>query len=423
MSGNAPFSLGVAKAVATPAKPLRLAGYANRTAAYESVREDIYVRVHYYAWGGRRLVFVYGDLLWWGSDFVAAAREALQNAHGLSVDEVFFFASHNHSGPGTSRNFLPVLETVDEAYLAALRATVVEAVGRARDDVEPVMLHRHDGWCDLNVYRRRMVDGTVAMLPNYREEADRRLTVLAHRRADGSVKALTVSYACHANVAGDNTLHPDYPGIALRLLDETHPGCVSLFLQGCAADLRPNCVVGRRFFAGSYDQAAVFATDFHDDCLAVLAAPGKKIVANPMVRRGRAVLLLDRAMEDDGVRRELVSEDEVQRQWAAAMLAKNNRAVETLDMAAIRFAPEWLLFVFSAEVVQVYAAYARELCPGAVAVSCADGMLGYIPVAAYLREGGYEADGSTRYFALAGRFRAETEELVRGAMRNLLLLQ
>lgn len=420
MMGETPFGLGVAKAAATPGRPLRLAGYANRTAAYESVREDICVRAHYYAWGGRRLAFVYGDLLWWGSDFVATAREALGEAHGLSADEVFFFASHNHSGPGTSRNFLPALETVDESYLADLRATVVDAVGRARDDVEPVTLSRHDGLCELNVYRRRLVDGVAAMLPNYGEEADRRLTVLAHRRTDGSVKALTVSYACHANVAGDNTLHPDYPGIALRLLDEAHPGSVSMFLQGCAADLRPNCVVGRRFFSGSYEQAALFAADFSGDCLAVLAGQGKTVAPDPVIRRGRVVLPLDRAMDDDGeVRRELVAEDPVQRQWAAAMLVKGNRAEEALDIAVVRFADDLSFFVFSAEVVQAYAAYARELCPGAVAVSCADGMLGYVPTASYLREGGYEPDGSTRYFALAGRFRGEVEDLVRGEMRRL----
>ena len=57
------MELGTAKRAITPPRPVRLAGYATRTTPFDSVLEDIYVRVHDYRCGSDRAVLVYGDLL------------------------------------------------------------------------------------------------------------------------------------------------------------------------------------------------------------------------------------------------------------------------------------------------------------------------------------------------------------------------
>ena len=109
------MELGTAKRAITPPRPVRLAGYATRTTPFDSVLEDIYVRVHDYRCGSDRAVLVYGDLLWWNSEFVAMARPRLAAALGVKEEQILFTASHNHSGPGTGGNFTPLLETVDAA--------------------------------------------------------------------------------------------------------------------------------------------------------------------------------------------------------------------------------------------------------------------------------------------------------------------
>lgn len=48
------MELGTAKRVITPPRPVRLAGYATRTTPFDSVLEDIYVRVHDYRCGSAR---------------------------------------------------------------------------------------------------------------------------------------------------------------------------------------------------------------------------------------------------------------------------------------------------------------------------------------------------------------------------------
>ena len=109
------MELGTAKRVITPPRPVRLAGYATRTTPFDSVLEDIYVRVHDYRCGSARAVLVYGGTLSVGgtSEFVAMARPCLAAALGVKEEQILFTASHNHSGPGTGGNFTPLLETVD----------------------------------------------------------------------------------------------------------------------------------------------------------------------------------------------------------------------------------------------------------------------------------------------------------------------
>ena len=46
-------------------------------------------------------------------------------------------------------------------------------------------------------------------------------------------------YSCHATCTDDGTIHGDYPGYAQAILEERHPGCVALFLNGCGADQNP----------------------------------------------------------------------------------------------------------------------------------------------------------------------------------------
>jgi len=47
-------------------------------------------------------------------------------------------------------------------------------------------------------------------------------------------------------------------------------------------------------------------------------------------------------------------------------------------------------------------------------------MIGYVPTAAQLAEGGYEPDGSTRYFLLPSGFSPVIERDVRQAFEHLI---
>lgn len=411
------MELGTARRAITPPKPVRLAGYATRTAPFDGVLEDICVRVHDYRCGADRAVLVYGDLLWWNTEFVSMARPRLAAALDVSEEQILFVASHNHSGPGTGGNFTPLLETVDSEYTEFLYGQVEAAARAAAQNAEPVTGTVHRGECALNVYRRVHTPDGIAMWPNYDMPADHHLTAVKFVRADGTVKGLLVHYPCHANLSNGNDVHPDYPGAALRMLDQAYPGSVGLFLQGCTADLRPNSVLGERFVPQSYEGVQNFARQFADRCEELLHTGGQALGDGVRVYRRTEQLPLDQTdlaekMEQAGIG------DEAHRQWASAIARKQCRNSETLEISRLCLG-ELSAFFFNAEVAQKYAAIAREAVPGAVSAGYCNGMIGYLATARQISHGGYEPEGSALYFALAGTYTPEIETRIAGGIRAL----
>ena len=209
----------------------------------------------------------------------------------------------------------------------------------------------HRGECALNVYRRVHTPDGIAMWPNYDMPADHHLTVVRLERADGTVKGVLVHYPCHANLANGNAVHPDYPGAALRMLDETFPGSVGVFLQGCTADLRPNSVLGERFVPQSYEGVQNFARQFAAHCEAAAAKrrrrAGRRRFSSPAPPEQ---LPLDQTGLEQSME-EAKSGDEAHRQWVAAITRKQCRDHETLEISRLDLGG-LTMFFFNAEVAQ-----------------------------------------------------------------------
>ncbi len=412
------LQLGTAKLCITPCIPVRLCGYASRSRCFDSVDEDIFARVAYFARGKARLCLFSADLIWWNSEFVERMRPALARALGIPAEAVLLTATHNHSGPGTGNTHTPLLESADAGYTELLAQRLLQAAREAADDLQPVSAKRFNGTCAMNVYRRVQTEAGVQMQPNYAVPADHTLTALGFYRADGSLKSAIFHYPCHANLSDGNTVQPDYPGIAMRLLEAENPGCTSLFLQGCTGDLRPNSVLGARFIPCDYPRVQRFAADFAACCAALLKTKGNPLDGALAVYGMQLRLPLVQRFTLADVREMQGSPDEAHRQWACRVLEKELRPYETLALTRVQLAGVPLYF-FGAEVVQSYAEFARGLAPGALCAGYTNGMIGYLADAAQIAAGGYEPEGSALYFALAGTYPPAIEALIQGALRTL----
>ncbi|MEG1698314.1 MAG: alkaline ceramidase [Oscillospiraceae bacterium] len=413
--------LGASKLKITPQTPLRLCGYAFRSTAYDKVCEDIYLRVHIQKANGQKLVFIYADFLWWNFDFVKKARIMLKKEFGFSEEQVFFVASHNHSGPPTGSCFLSALEIADEGYSLFLMEQIKRGVALAMADMEQVAAYRYDGICDINVFRRKKTGDEIKMLPNTEIAADKSLTLLRYEKANGEIKAITAHYSCHANVANSNELQPDYAGIALGMLDE-HYGGVSMFLQGCTADLRPaNIDENGRFASGDYNMAKQFADVFYKACVATFKKTAILINEAADIKHVQIKLPLQNLKSENDLEKMLSSGSDMDREWAQKVLEKQNRNYETLDIGSISYGEGLLILTFNAEVSQGYAQFARNICPQSICVGYTNGMIGYLCSKAQINEGGYEPCGSAKYFALAGTFAPECEEKVFSGMGSAII--
>lgn len=412
------LKLGTAKLVINPQVPVRMAGYATRTGPYEEVWHDIHTRIYSLRQGDTQVLLVYADILWWNSVFVARYRPQLSAALGISEEQVLFVASHNHSGPGTGDNFTPLLETVDPDYTARLYSLVLQGARAAVENEEPVTVTLHKGSCQLNVYRRVMTENGIAMWPNSHVPADDHLTVLRFARQDGSPKGLLLHYPCHANLSNGNALHPDYPGVAMDLLDEENPGCTAMFLQGCTGDLRPNSVLGELFVPQSFEGVKQFAGQFKNHCQRVLTAAGEPVEGKLRMKRLEVMLPVDPS-KNAQKKAAAAGGDVPSQQWVEACAKKRFRSYETLELSLLELGG-FSMFFFNAEVSQHYAAFARSLRPDAIASGYTNGMIGYLANAQQIGEGGYEPEGSALYFAVAGTYPVSTQETIEKGLLALI---
>ena len=412
--------LGTAKVCITPPIGTWMAGYGFRTKPCESISEDIYIRVHAHRTEEKTVVYIYGDLAEWDNLVVVSLRATLLETYGLAGDDLVFLASHTHCGPVVGHDSLLCnKDTEDTAYTAFVEASAVKAVGEALANMVPVTMTRYNGESYLNVFRRIYENGDIVMQPNYAIAADRHLTVLVLRDEAGTVRGIMAHYPCHANMCKGYSIHGDYPGSALRMLDELYPDSVALFLQGCTGDLRPNVVCGDMFIAATYEQMVDAAKRFVEDCQRAMSGHGFEVEGRLSNVTVKAELPLENVKTNEELEELVANGPAFEASWAAKVLERGNHDHEILELGLVRYGKGLSIYTLNGEVVQSYAAYARVLDPDAISAAYSNGMVGYFPNASEIVEGGYEPVLSAPYFGLAGTYSMEIDRVIRRAMEQL----
>lgn len=406
---------GFAVADITPEWPVWLAGFAVRTAPSDGVAHPLHVRVALLETGGdrddpARLLVVAADLLNWDPDLLPGLRERLSGLAAVPPERILFAASHTHSAPQTTRWQAPSLGRVDERYVRLLADRVAAAVTAAAGRLQPVTLTRGAGRHDLGTYRRAVYRGVVTDGPNPAGPRDPELTALGFWRADGGLAGSIVHYTCHPVISAEQQVSGDFTGAAMTLLDGANGG-VNLYLQGCCGDINP----GRLGATGlaEVDRQARILADLVGE---VLAGSPAELVPGPLAARWRRrELPFDHAPTAAEIRTASESAG-VLGEWGRAFTAHPERVASsaTFRVQRLDLAPGCALLAMNGEVTVGYGLAIRDASDGRVLpVGYSNGMIGYLPSAEQIREGGYEPDTSTRYYLLPGRYSPRIEGLIR----------
>jgi hypothetical protein len=255
-----------AKSDITPSESRELWGYSDRSGPSRGIRDPLMAKVLLLDDGRNRLALVTLDL---GRTFGAASMDRVRQRvrHSAQVSQVFFFASHTHSGP--------VIEDRDPedkppAWEVRALDRIGEAIERAAARLQPARLGVGEGSTFIG-HNRRLIqpDGSVKML--WRNAArvathplDPRVALLRVDDRDGKVIAVLVNYACHPVVFGpDNLMYSaDYPSAMAEVVEGAFgKDSVCLFLQGAAGDINP-----------FYDKMRI-----EEDAVALMKETGRKL--------------------------------------------------------------------------------------------------------------------------------------------------
>ncbi|MFA6543634.1 MAG: neutral/alkaline non-lysosomal ceramidase N-terminal domain-containing protein, partial [Limisphaerales bacterium] len=241
-------AVGVARVDITPDYPIRLTGYGDRREESTGVAQRLFAKA--LAFGSDSdgpAVLVTVD----NCGVPGAVRDEVARRLAVKTrvqSERFAVCStHNHSAP-MLLGFAPNIFAADlpaeqqaavERYTRELTEKIEQAALAALADRRPARLAWGVGRVGFAANRRLMKDGkAVGMGDNLSAPVDHDLPVLRVTDADGKVRAILTSYACHCTTLTGKfkQMHGDWAGCAQEVLERDFPGAVALVAAGCGAD-------------------------------------------------------------------------------------------------------------------------------------------------------------------------------------------
>jgi hypothetical protein len=182
------------------------------------------------------------------------ARIAKSAGGSVLADRIVLACSHTHSGP-ESVALTDLHETSQyKAWLTSITDRIGRAIHSAFAAARPCHLeHGVTAVSGLGIYRRiRTTQGILLSHPPPPDDivisragpVDDSVNVLIARGADdNTVRAMMVNATCHpVYEMCIPRVSADFPGVLADTLEEAHPGCVALFLNGAAGNINPTAV-------------------------------------------------------------------------------------------------------------------------------------------------------------------------------------
>jgi len=240
----AEFRAAAAKTDVTPADSQQLWGYFDRKGPSTGKLDPLMAKILVVEAGEERIAIVTLDL---GRTFGPPSMQQVRDrvAQSADVDQVFFSASHTHSGPVIEDDYG---ENGTPRWEQAALENITSAIEGAATRLEPAQIGTGYGETYIGHNRRYVQpDGKVKMLWRNASKiptqpVDPRVGVIRIDDADGQAIAVLVNYSCHPVVLGPDNLEysADWSGAMQHHVEsQMEGGPVCLFLQGGAGDINP----------------------------------------------------------------------------------------------------------------------------------------------------------------------------------------
>ncbi|MDN4074420.1 neutral/alkaline non-lysosomal ceramidase N-terminal domain-containing protein [Fictibacillus terranigra] len=420
--------LGTSKQEITPFQPVYLAGFSHRKEPFTEIKSKLYVRVFCFLDETNKnpSLLITADLIWWGSDLVSKLEKKIIEQFSIPAESIIFHATHNHSGPQTSKLFTSYLGRYSDSYIAFLEKQLLSAIEAAKQNAEEVTVQRASSTADIGVNRRKAVNGKIIMAPNPDGLVDNEVILVRFETLQQKTKALLIHYACHPTTTGNNYVSSEFPGTVLEEVEKRiGNGCIAGYLQGCCGDIRPALIKGNAFYRGEEEDVERLGKRLASNVLNCFNENHWKEVATSKLQTSTKVLHLNfehlpsREFYDPSA----FPEDLLMKEWCTIMNERFSafEAGVPLKLHLMTFGEELSFLSMNAEMVTQYGLKLKEKYGGRIIpLPYSNGMIGYVPTAGQLSEGGYEANDSIYYFALPSPFSSSIENSINNAIDKLI---
>ena len=419
---------GAAKVDITPDYPVRLSGYGGRRTEFEGVEQRIFAKaLALRAGDGPFAVVLTVDNCGVPGHVRDEVARRLKAKAGVPDERIAVCSSHTHSAPMLGG----VLSTLFSADVPDDHADRIARYTRETTDkleqvalsaiasAKPCDLAWANGEVSFAMNRRFPTPTGFANKPNPDCPTDHALPVLRVTAADGKIIAVLTGYACHCTTTGFNRIHGDWAGCAQEEIEKAFPGAIALTALGCAGDQNPNP-------RGTYELAIQHGKS--------LAAETARVVKGAMHLLPPALdcRMKRFALPFDTLPTRAEFEKRVAAKGSNAYHAK--KQLERFDrgeklatelpysVQAWTFGKDLAIIFLPGEVVVDYSLRLKRDFDGARlwVNAYSNDVPCYIPSRRVWEEGGYEAAGAMLYYDRPTRLAPQVEELIIGAVRDIL---
>jgi neutral ceramidase len=411
------WKAGVAKVIITPQESVWQAGYASRTHASEGKLHDLWAKaLALEDEDGKKCVLVTTDMLGFPKAMSDRIRTQLNQLFSLSKAQIILNSSHTHSGPvlDDALHDIYPLDATEEAKIARysrqLEAQIITLVGQAIKDLEPVDLFAQNGVTRFQVNRRNNKETSLREQTELKGPNDYAVPVIKAVTANGKLKAIAFGYACHPTVLDIYQFSGDYPGFAQIELENAHPGVTALFFQGAAGDQNP---LPRRTIslARQYGKELAAAVD------RVLEEPMRPLPPQLQTAYSEIQLPFSAPPTEAELIKTQGETIPYLKRWATRMLTEMKQGKRFITSYSYPLQVWKLgdqpLFSFGGELVIEYAIECKTRFGYDIFVmGYSNDVMGYIPSATILKEGGYEGASSQMVYGLPSVWDASVPNLI-----------
>lgn len=242
---------GFGRADITPRVGVELCGFGPFRHRYSTaVRDRLWARAMAVRQGDETVIVIACDLIGVTGALTAEVRRRISEATGVDGSAVMISCTHTHSGPAVRRGLTGWGEP-DEPYLETLPARLARAGTDAVANLAEASFRHARVPCE-GIGLNRQYDRDAPPLeevlredwrPAKPELTDTLCDVISVHQGE-RLAGFISSFGCHPVVCCSETraIHGDFVGVATNLLEQEHPGCTGMFLQGSLGDVN-SCVV------------------------------------------------------------------------------------------------------------------------------------------------------------------------------------
>lgn len=417
---------GTATEIITPTESMRMAGYGAREEPSEGTLQDLHAKaVAFEDDSGTRFVAVGVEILAISRPLHAAVAEACAERYDLPASHLLLNASHTHCGPVYRDRETEVYSLNDEErkqadeYREYLEETLVDAVGRALEDLAPAKLTYSHAKCGMAMNRRIPLEEGVGFQPYPDGPVDHDVPVLAAESPDGeTLRAVLFGYACHPTSLFIREWSGDWAGYAMEYLEDEFPDATAVYVQGCGGDQK------------AYPQRDLEFTKHYGKSLAMSVRGALAAERRPVRGPLRCVKEeVDLEFAEPPGREELESrleaDDRYVRRHAKHLLDELDEEGELpryhpYPIQAIGFGGDLTMVALTGEVLVGYSLKLKERLPGQLWVAgYSNNYFSYIPTVDDLFAGGYESDRFVHLTEFPSQFDHSVEDRVLSTATSL----